>query len=86
VRLIRRLAVPVLVVAWVLFLLWPFAFLVSPATVDPGPGFTELYDAFTQLFGADLGKWLFVGLWITLNALVSWGLFSMLLKRRRRDS
>jgi hypothetical protein len=86
VHMTRRFVVPVLVVILLLGVLWPLAFLVSPNAIDLGPGFNELSGAFTQLFGVDLGRWIFVGLWLVLDALVIWGLCLLVIKGRARDS
>jgi len=84
--MIRRFTNPVLIVLLLLGILWPLGFLVSPNAIDLGPGFTELYGAFTQLFGVDLGRWVFVGLWLVLDAFVIWRLWLLLVKVRARDS
>jgi hypothetical protein len=86
VQMTRRFIVLVLVILLVLATLWPLAFLVSPKAIDLGPGFNELYGAFTQLFGVDLGRWIFVGLWIVLDAFVLWRLCLLLIRGRVRDS
>jgi len=65
----------ILVVAWAMFLIAPMAFLFnrSADTNTALDWFAGIYDGFVGLFGEQIGRWLFCGSWLALNALVLWG-------------
>lgn len=73
-RAMRRFALPVLVLAWLAFLVGPIAYLFAPQGAVDREWLTGLPTAFEELLGARWGRWMFAGLWIAMNAAVAWWL------------
>jgi hypothetical protein len=72
-RRFPRFARPILIVAWLIFLTGPLVFLFAhPAPSASLDWFAGIYTAFTELFGEQIGRWVFCGSWLALNALVFW--------------
>jgi hypothetical protein len=79
----RRLAPAILVVAWIVFLTLPIAFLlgVTAASLDRD-GLAGVYVALMELIGERRAKWLFSGLWLAMNVVVFW---RVMLSKKRHD-
>ena len=69
----RRLAWPVLVVIWIVFLTLPIGFLfAAPNMLLNNDGLAGIYIAFSELLGERTARWVFCGLWLAINVLVFW--------------
>ena len=64
---------PVIVIAWLIFLVTPVAYFFAPAGQLPHDDqLFGLYIAFEQLLGEHSARWVFGGLWIAINAALFW--------------
>ena len=70
----RRLVAPVAILAWLIFLIGPIGLLFAPSSAIEDGWLTGLPTAFVELLGDRWGRWVFSGLWITMNAALAWRL------------
>jgi hypothetical protein len=74
-RAMRRALVPFIVVAWVVFLTGPIAFLYSGYYTPSELAWVNgIYIALIQIVGEPAARLIFGGLWLTLNAALFWRL------------
>jgi hypothetical protein len=70
----HRFLLPVMAIAWLVFLVGPIAFFFAPPGAPPDDQLAGVYTAFVQLLGEPPARWIFSGLWLAMNGALFWRL------------
>jgi hypothetical protein len=69
----HRIARPVIVIAWLIFLVGPLAFVFAPAgELSRNDELFGLYMALQEVLGEHSARWIFGALWLAMNAALFW--------------